>query len=240
MITPPPSPPGSTVDQMQRELDAVLKDVTTSEYWQLFASPDTPSPTVLAIMREIMLEIWSYQKHVDEAVFTAAGRMGTTVEEQGLIRSMIAVQIEETGHGMLALLDHVALGGDEATARARRPSPAALALIGVVHALAEHHHPLCFLGYMYFFERFTTMMTGLTTPILARHGYPEDRLQFMRLHAEEDVRHADMLANVIAECERRYPDAARHVRYGFDGFRAIYPHPIWSSAVARATRGESV
>ena len=226
----------SVIAILDRALREVELEVEAQPYWKELTSPDTPKDTVLAIMREVMLEIWSYQKVVDQAVFTAVGRLGTEIEEQGLIRSMIAVQIEETGHGTLALQDYVSLGGDRGWAMARRPSPQAQALIGIVRVLGEREHPLCHLGYMYFFERFTTTMTEKVMPTLLRAGYPHERLEFMRLHAIEDVRHADMLANVIAECERRYENAAEVIAYGFDTFRVVYPHAVWQAAWHRATQ----
>ena len=144
------------------------------------------------------------------------------------------MQIEEIGHGTMGLGDYIALGGDETHARERRPSPAAQALMGIVRGLGEREDPLCHLGYMYFFEKFTTIMTEKAMPYLERAGYPNDRLQFMRLHAEEDVRHADMLANVIIECEERYPQAEEAIVYGFACFRVVYPHAVWQTAAERA------
>ena len=211
-------------------------EVEGQRYWQHLTDPNTPATTVLGIMREVMLEIWTYQKAVNESVFTAVGRLGTDINEQALIRSMIAVQIEEIGHGTLGLHDHVALGGDHEAALRNRPSPTAQALIAIVRMLGEREHPLCHLGYMYFFEKFTTMMSENVAPTLAKAGYPDQSLEFMRLHAIEDVRHADMLANVIVECEERYPDAAAHIQYGFDCFRVVYPHLVWSAAHQRAIR----
>lgn len=220
------------------KLDAALLDVEReveeTAYWATLTSESTPPAVTLSIMREVTREIGSYQKEVDMAVFTAVGRLGHSIDEQGLIRSMIAVQIEETGHGTLAYQDYLALGGSATDFRNRRPSPAAQALIGTVRHLGEREHPLCHLGFMYFFEKFTTTMTNKVAPTLQRSGYPEDRLQFMKLHAEEDVRHADMLANVIEECVKRYEHAASHIQYGFDSFRVVYPHPVWRTACHRA------
>lgn len=224
----------SVVSTMLAALGDVEREVERRQYWRTLSDPETKPEIVLALMREVMLEIWSYQKEIDKAVFTAVGRHGHNIEEQGLIRSMIAVQIEETGHGSLALGDFITLGGDEAFARSRRPSPAAQALIGTVRHLCQYEHPLCHLGFMYFFEKFTTIMTDKVYPTLHRAGYPEDRLRFMKLHAEEDVRHADMLSNVISECEARYAYASEHIKYGFDTFRVIYPHAVWEEAFARA------
>ena len=127
----------STVQKMQAWLQDVEAEVQASDYWQALTAEDTPSEKVLAMMCEVMLEIWSYQKDVNEAVFTAVGRHGTVIDEQGLIRSMIAVQNEEVGHGTMALMDYIALGGDEQFARTRRPSPPAQAIIGTVRVLGE-------------------------------------------------------------------------------------------------------
>jgi hypothetical protein len=219
-------------------LDAALLDVESevedTAYWKTLTADSTPHAVVLNIMREVMREIGSYQKEVDKAVFTAVGRLGHSIDEQGLIRSMIAVQIEEIGHGALAYQDYLALGGSATDFTNRRPSPAAQALIGTVRNLGEREHPLCHLGFMYFFEKFTTTMTNKVAPTLQRSGYPEDRLQFMKLHAEEDVRHADMLASVIEECVKRYEHAASHIQYGFDSFRVVYPHSVRSTACHRA------
>ena len=218
---------------MDNELTKIEKCVEDSVYWRYLTDESTKSKDVFAMMKEVMLEIWSYQKRVDESVFAAVGRLGNSIDEQGLVRSMIAVQVEETGHGTMALGDYIALGGDESYARKRRPSPAAQALICVVRGLGEIEHPLCHLGYMYFFEKFTTVMTLKVEPFLKRAKYPNDRLNFMRLHAEEDIRHADMLANIIRECVNRYEDASEHIIYGFECFREVYPHSVWNSAFNR-------
>lgn len=221
------------INQFNWELHSILKEVEQSDYWQTFTSPQTDNERRLEAMKWIMREIWTYQKEVNRAVFTAVGRQGTTVEEQGLIRSMIAVQIEEVGHGTLALNDFYKLGGTKEEAE-NLPSPPALALIGVVRHLAENFHPLCHLGYMYFFEMFTVMISELVAPHLERSGYPNDSLQFMRLHALEDERHADMLANVIEEVIDKYEDSEAYIRYGFDCFREVYPHQLWKYALKKS------
>jgi hypothetical protein len=223
------------IERLDNKLFDIEKEVEEQLYWRTLTSESTNPEVVLRIMGEVMLEIGSYQTYVNEAVFTAVGRLGRSIDEQGLIRAMIAVQIEEVGHGSLAQADFTALGGDPKLLANRRPSPQAQALIGTVRNLGEREHPLCHLGFMYFFEKFTTIMTNKVTPTLERAAYPDDRLQFMRLHAEEDIRHADMLANVITECISRYEHAGSHIEYGFDSFRVVYPHPVWSAAFKRAT-----
>lgn len=227
------------LDELDSRLGQVLDSVRREPFFREVADPAGDPQLTLRFMGEVMLEIWSYQKEIDESVFAAVGRIGRTISEQTLIRSMIAVQIEETGHGYMALMDYVALGGSEKYARGRLPSPQALAVIAVVRELSFRRDPLAHLGYMYFFEKFTTMVTLLVEPYLAAKGYPQDRLGFMKLHAEEDVRHADMLGNVICDSLSTYPGAEDAIRYGFECFQAVYPHALWREAFRRATSGLS-
>ncbi len=225
------------LDELDARLSRILASVQDEPFFKEVADPTGAPKLTLHFMREVMLEIWSYQMEVNESVFAAVGRIGKTIPEQHLIRSMIAVQIEEVGHGYMALMDYVALGGSEEYARSRLPSPQGLSIIAVVRELSFRRNPLSHLGYMYFFERFTTMITDLVEPHLTAKGYPLDRLGFMKLHAEEDVRHADMLGNVINESIATYPGAEDAIRYGFDCFHAVYPHALWNEAFRRAKEG---
>lgn len=222
---------------LDERLHAVMRSVRQEEFYRELTDPDRDPRLTLSFMREVMLEIWSYQNDVNEAVFAAVGRVGKEISQQALIRSMIAVQIEEVGHGYLALQDYIAMGGDEHHALRREPSPPALALIGVVRELSMRRNPLTHLGYMYFFEKFTTMITQDVAPYLQSKGYPEDQLGFMKLHAEEDIRHADMLGNAIVEAVGTYECADEAVLYGFDCFACVYPLPLWQEAFRRAKEG---
>lgn len=228
-----------TLTYFDAELAKILVGLDRYEFWNTFTSPDTDNRLKLAMMREVMLEIGRYQQEVNKAVFTSVGKVGKHIDEQGLIRAMIAVQIEEVGHGMLAQQDYVRLGGDPENLKSGLPSVPSTCMISLVRHLAAEYHPLCHLGYMYFFEKFTVLITEAIMPILIDAGYPEDRLSFMALHAQEDVRHADMLANVILECQERYPDSEQHIRYGFDCFAEVYPHRIWQDAFVRAQKSLS-
>lgn len=222
------------LERLDSRLIETLHRVEHCEFFAMLEDPDSDPRRSLAFMREIMVDIWSYQKPITEALFTAVGRIGTQISQQPLIRAMIAVQIEEIGHGHLALLDYVALGGDEHFAIARRPSPAAQAFIAVVRQLCEREDPLTHLGVMYFLEKFTVLVTRRVTGLLQSKRYPDDRLQFMRLHAEEDVRHSDMLANAINEALSIYADAEESIEYGFDCFAQVYPEPVWQRAFERS------
>ncbi len=235
MQTAPLAPTNSDlIDGLETHLNNVLDQVRNAPFFIAITDPNAPTELVFAFMREIFLDVYAYQKRIDEVVFQAVGRFGHHIDEQPLVRALIAVQIEETGHGTLALEDHVALGGDRQLASTQRPTPHAAAVIAVTRYLCTDHHPAAHLGFMYFFERFTTMIVELVAPTLERHGYPNDRLTFMRLHAEEDIRHADMLANLITEIDERYPDARQEIEYGFQCFRAVYPLPVWGAAFERA------
>lgn len=218
------------IDDFDQKLDAIAQEVTKQEYWKEFTSSHALEAGLrLEVMKHIMREISTYQIEVNRAVFTAVGRLGNKISQQALIRSMIAVQIEEVGHGTVALNDFYALGGSEDEAN-ELPSPSSLAVIAVVRHLGDNHNPLCHLGFMYFFEKFTTIITEMGMPYLKEAGYPNDSLQFMRLHAEEDVRHAHMLADTMEAAIKEFPDAEMHMRYGFDCFYEVYPHNLWKAA----------
>ena len=221
------------IRKLNQKLSVVLQEVQESAYWQEFCATSTPNDLRLETMKWILREISKYQLEVNKAVFLSVGSLGNHIEEQGLIRAMISVQIEEVGHGTVALNDFYELGGTKEEA-AELPSPAGLAILAVVRHLSEHYHPLCHLGYMYFFEKFTVMITELVAPILTASGYPNDSLEFMKLHALEDERHSAMLEEVINECLTRYEDAEKQIQYGFDCFREVYPHRLWSSALEMA------
>ncbi|MEQ9411303.1 MAG: iron-containing redox enzyme family protein [Fuerstiella sp.] len=226
------------VETMDQRLAVVAAELEQQDYWKIFSGRTTSSQLVFRMMQQLMLNIWKYQQCVNESVFTAVGRHGRYVDEQPLIRAMLAVQIEEVGHGTVALDDYVKLGGSREHAMHCLPSPASLVVMATVRYLGERADPLCHLGYMYFFERFTTIVTEKALPILARHQYPEDQLAFVKLHAEEDIRHSDMLANVVAECEDRYPSARESILFGFDCFRQVYPHPVWKAVCLDAQEKE--
>lgn len=221
------------VDQLDTQLLEVMSEVEASDYWKNFISEKRSDEFRIEVMKWIMREIYTYQLEVNKAVFTAVGRLGTKVEEQGLIRAMISVQIEEVGHGTLALNDFLKLGGSEKEAL-ELPCPASLAIIAVVRHLGENYSPLCHLGFMYFFEMFTVMITEKVSPYLQASNYPDDSLEFMRLHAIEDERHSNMLSEVILDVLDRYDDAEKQIQYGFNCFREVYPHPLWRFAQSKA------
>lgn len=225
----PSNPP--LINYMNSRLDHCLDTVLQSDYWQGFTDRDISDQRRLEIFAHVMSDVGLYQHEVNRAVFTAIGRLGRHIEEQALIRSMIRVQIEEVGHGTLALADAEALLPSQPATL----SPAATCLVGLVRHLGDEGHPLTHLGYMYFFERFTTLITPHVLPILLAAGYPQDRLSFMQLHADEDIRHTDMLLQSILAVLKMYDDAEKHIRHGFDAFAQIYPHPLWSHAYQQAS-----
>jgi hypothetical protein len=231
--TTPATP--AIIRYMDDRLDHCLSEVLRSHYWQAFIDDSRSDQDRLLMFAYVMADVGHYQHQVNRAVFTAVGRLGRYIEEQALIRSLIAVQIEEVGHGSLALQDVEALLGTQPTTL----SPPATCLVGLVRHLGEEAHPLTHLGYMYFFEKFTTMITPHVLPLLLAAGYPQDRLSFMHLHAEEDLRHTDMLLQSILHVLRRYDDADQHIQHGFDAFAQLYPHPLWSYACARAAADQS-
>jgi hypothetical protein len=97
--------------------------------WKMVVSPATDPKFLRAIMREVYLEIYSYQPTSTEAVIALIAQLPKT--EPKLMRTLLQHSVEEADHGEMALKDYLALGGDEQFARTRRRSPAALAFDGM-------------------------------------------------------------------------------------------------------------
>jgi hypothetical protein len=63
---------------LDSKIDLLVKGVEQSPVIQAFTSPDTPRSLALAIMKNIMLETYSYGRFLTEATATAIGRLGMT------------------------------------------------------------------------------------------------------------------------------------------------------------------
>lgn len=223
------------IENLEDQLIDIFHELQSSSYWQTFISSNTSNASRLSTMKHIMREIDHYQSEVNRSVFTSVARWGQHVHQQGMVRELLKVQIEEIGHGRMALDDYYQLGGED-TCELDLPSPPSMAVIAVVRYLGDNMHPLCHLGFMYFFERFTTMVSDLVMPFLKEAGYPWNRLDFMKSHAEEDVRHAHHLGSVINTICSNDPEAGIHIQYGFDCFREVYPHPVWKHCLEHAQK----
>lgn len=221
-----------TVARLQRKLVALLTQIEQSETYRLVAAPETSSQVTVAIIRNILLEVFSYGPHVTEATFTAIGRMPK--DRPDLMRPMVLHDLSEVNHGELALQDYIRLGGDERQARTRRITPASFVMGATCRLLAERDDPFAYLGYIFLFEALTPVLTERAQAFLAAKAFPNEARHFIDLHATEDVAHARLLADLIERVVNDFPSSAEAIEYGFDCFAAVYPLPIWDAALARA------
>lgn len=226
------------VNHMKDKLNLLLDEIYNSEPYLSIVNPETPLSLVMSIMKEIHLEIYHYQPHTTEAVFTAVGRMPKHDEQ--LLKDMILQQIEEVTHADMSLRDYIRLGGSKEHADKTRMSPESLAVSAVKRFLAEQENPICYLGFMYIFEAITMEVTKSVLPALTNIGFPEESREFIDLHAIEDIRHTDVILDIIERVVDEYPGADEAIEYGFDCFAYVYPLPVWQGAYRRALEAEKV
>lgn len=220
------------LDRLSNKLGILIERIKASRPYSTFVDPATPVKLMIALMREVHLEIFHYQPHTTEAVFTAVGRMPKHDEQ--LLKDMILQQIEEVEHADMSLRDYVRLGGLEAYARETRMSPQSFAVSAVKRMLAEHEDPAAYLGFMYIFEALTMILAKSALEAMNERGFPMVGREFLELHAVEDIRHTDIIVNIIHEVVQRWPERAEAIEYGFDCFANVYPIPVWEAAYQRA------
>jgi hypothetical protein len=224
--------PRQFADHLEAKMLSLLDSILQSDVYQRVSAPDADTRLVIAVIKNILLEVFSYGGHVTEATFTAIGRFPK--DRPDLMKPMILHDIEEADHGEMALKDYVRLGGDETWARTRRITPESFVMGATVRLLANQENPFAYLGYMYPFESLTPILTEKAQAILAAHGFPVEARHFIDFHAEEDIAHAKALRAFIERVVKDYPEAASAIEYGFDCFAAVYPLPIWKAAMARS------
>src|SRR5215831_15904234 len=89
------------VRRLEHKVQEMFASAEQSEFWQTLAHPDTPPKQVAAIIKYVMLEVFSYGPLVVEATLRAIGRMPNT--RLDLMRPMVSHLISEVGHGEMAL-----------------------------------------------------------------------------------------------------------------------------------------
>jgi hypothetical protein len=224
--------PEEFVKQLDLKVGAMLTKVEASEVYGLVSNPQTDARLVVAIIKNVLLEVFSYGPHVTEATFTAIGRLPKNRPD--LMKPMILHDLSEVDHGEMALKDFIKLGGDETWARSRRITPESFAMGATCRALAQLENPFSYLGYMYLFECLTPILTERAQKFLAETRFPPSARRFIDVHATEDIAHANDLAKLVARVVRDYPEAASAIDYGFECFAAVYPLPIWGAALRNA------
>jgi len=223
--------PKVLVGELDRKLAELVSEVESASFYQVLLAEPADLPLIQAFMKHIYLSIYQYQPHVTEATFTAVGRMPKSSEQ--LIKEMILQQVEEVEHADMARRDYEQLGGDEQLLHGKM-YPACAAVAASVRFLGEHCPPACYLGFMYIFEALTPIMASRAQMRMDQVDFHQPAREFVDLHAVEDLRHTDMIKNVIVDLVRLAPETAEDILFGFDSFRCVYPLPLWNAAFARA------
>lgn len=217
---------------LDRRIGQILAEVERTDIYHAVMSPDTDPALLKLIMREVYLEIYSYQPQVIEATIAIIARMPK--HDARMIHKMLVHQAEEADHGEMALRDYVALGGDEVFARSRRMSPASFAVASCWWGLWRMEDPFAYLGALYPFEGLTPIIAQRVQHSLADKSFAQGALEFVTFHAEEDVKHAKMVRKLLEYVVETYPQAATSIVAGLDNFLAVYPIPVWMTAYRRA------
>src|SRR5690348_10242262 len=80
-------------DHIQSKVQNLLQRVLASPEWKSVENPAADARYVKAVMKHVLLEVFSYGPHVTEATFTAIGRFPK--DRPDLMKLMILHDIEE-------------------------------------------------------------------------------------------------------------------------------------------------
>jgi pyrroloquinoline quinone (PQQ) biosynthesis protein C len=227
---------GGIIEVMDRRIAALMAEVEKTVMWRALTGPSAKPAFARVFLREVYLEITSYQPHVIEAAISSIGQMPRSMPAR-MIKAMLRHQAEEFDHGEMALRDYVALGGSESHARdAHVCSPASFAVSAVWWMIVRERDPFQYLGALYPFEGLTPVVSGRVMESLAGMDYPEDAKEYLSFHATEDEKHAALVRSMIEQTTRLYPEAHDSILRGLERFLAVYPLPVWRTAYERARR----
>jgi len=218
--------------RLDERMFEVMSDIEQSAMWRVLTDPQTDPAMLRALMREIYLEIWTYQPHITEAMMSIIARIPKT--QPKLIRMMLLHTVDEADHGEMALRDHVRLGGDEQAARAALPSPAAFAVAAFWWGMCRMSNPLAYLGAVYTLEAMTPLVCARVIEALRGRGFPDEALEFIAFHAEEDIKHAHLVRHMVKEAIEAFPGCGPTILHGMECWFSVYPGPLWDTALVRA------
>src|SRR5437016_1907788 len=107
----PSSDDSSLSEFLERRTSEHLLRIENSPAYRAVESERTSSKFTAAVVKHVLLEVFSYGPLITEATFTAIGRWPKTRPD---LMKMATIHIlEEVDHCELAFKDYVKLGGDE-------------------------------------------------------------------------------------------------------------------------------
>ena len=77
--------PEEVVKHLDQEVSTVLSEVENSQVYRLASDPKSDPKLVTAIIKYILLEVFSYGPHVTGATFTAIGRFPSLSIRRGTV-----------------------------------------------------------------------------------------------------------------------------------------------------------
>jgi len=221
------------ISLLDARIDAVYSDLITTDLWKTLQSVDTPIELLRHFMREVSLEISSYQPRAAKAAITAIGRMPRSLDERA-VKTMLRHQAEVFTHGEMALRDYHTLGGDVEWARQQSPSSAAYAVASVWSAIANERDSFAYLGALYASEGLIQQVASGTVGALLGRGFSADALEFVSSHSEEDAKYTALIRALIGKVAKRFQDSRDSILHGTDNLLNIFPLPVWQTAFDRA------
>lgn len=217
--------------ELDRRVEAVYSEVEQQGFWRALFSDSTSNEMLRRMLKEVFLSVYWYQRHTTEAGFHMIGRLPKG--EVRLIKTLCNHKAEEAEHGMWALRDFLAMGGDEVHANLNL-SPATFAVTGVWWRMATIEDPFGYLGAEHLFEYLTARVTAPLVAEFQRRGFDASRAGFIVEHATEDVKHTNLIRHLIGDSVTRFPASAESMLRCFEYFHHVYPLPVWNEAYERA------
>jgi len=151
--------------------------------------------------RRLLLELYQIVWHFNPICSAAASRVPDQHRE--LRYFLYRHMAEESGHEQWVGDDLLAIGVDEATVRAHRPSPSTLALTGFNYWAADRRDPCSVLGMMYVLEVIASVYGGaFATAVRESLLLVGDRgVSFIGSHATLDAEHMVQLRKILDTIE---------------------------------------
>jgi hypothetical protein len=224
-------PLGDLVECLDAKNKELVRQIEESEFGRRFFSPETPTEMIEAMTAGLLHQVATYGNELTRSVSTAIGRLAGDSRLVGKVPALMKLLLGEVTHAHMAHKDSVDLQGGGGSKTEECPSPAAFAVAAVARLLCEERHPVAHLGFFYLLEGTTSQIAPRLHEVLKGRGA---KSPFMKLHAEEDVKHAGELAKEIREIVEIEPTVAAEIEYGYDRFVLAYPLPVWAAGLNRA------
>lgn len=226
--------PSLLSDILDARISKLLQEIESSELWKALTHPKAKPEFVRSFLREVYVEIASYQPHVIEAAIASIGQMPRSMPVR-MVKAMLRHQAEEFDHGEMAVRDYIALGGSEDYLRHQHKiSHASFTVSAVWWMITKLRDPFAYLGALYPFEGLTPIVSQRVMAVLAKKAFPANAQEYLTFHATEDIKHANLIRALINETAERYPESRESILDGMERFLAVYPLPVWNAAYQRA------